>query len=206
MTAVAGTIGPLVPYLCFDASTTPGCGTAGSPLAGVPAIYSELETLEDLIFDPPGVTVTTREGGQLLDPVLFPLGVRLFLDPTPICTQTISVDADQGGVDGFGCGSSFGALGSAAVIDFFFHSSVLGGLPTTVGIVALARGLNSTVSFEAFDPFGQQIGPIITHTFFLSGFPEDVEDDAFLGASNEEGIARIRVSSPPASGQRPADK
>lgn len=154
---------------------------ADSPFAGVDFSggYFYLEDFEDGLLNTPGVSVSagfiTSSGfsGPIID----------------------SVDEDDGAVDGqcVACDSWFNSPGSTG-LTFTFDESMLGGLPTYVGIV-WTDGVNS-LNFEAFDPMGVSYGVFGPFSTAGGAFADqDVLEDTFLGAIFAAGISAIHVTS-----------
>lgn len=154
---------------------TPYLSRNDSPfLASINAGTTFLETFESGALATPGVTPSTGA-------VIAPGGI------------TDSVDADDGTIDGSGTGGhSFFSGSGAAGITFTFDASVLGHLPTQVGIV-WTDGAGTTL-FEAFGPGGVplgQIGPVSIADGSISG---TTAEDRFFGVTNPGGISAIRIS------------
>jgi len=154
------------PYLSFQ----------DSPFKNLSLSYFYLENFEDHLLNTPGVTADT--GGATS--VVFGSG---FHD---------SVDADDGLIDGHGGnGDSYFSGNGNAGVKFTFNASVLGSLPTHVGVVWTDGA--GTVSFEVFDRNGVSMG--LRGPFNLPDgvFFDTVAEDRFLGAYNPQGISAIRV-------------
>jgi IPTL-CTERM motif len=154
---------------------TPYLSKNDSPfLTSINAGTTYLETFESGTLSTPGVTASAGA----------PFGPSAITD---------SVDADDGVIDGSGAaGHSFFSGNGAAGITFTFDATVLGHLPTQVGIV-WTDGAGTTL-FEAFGPGGVplgQIGPvaIADGTFFGT-----TAEDRFFGVTNAAGISAIRIS------------
>lgn len=165
-------VGP-TPYLSF----------ADSPFSGGSFSYFHLENFEDNVFTP-GWTVS-------------PGWVRL-----PAGPLTDSVDADDGTIDGSGAaGSSFYSGNLASTLTITFDASVLGGLPTHVGIVWTDVGLASpttgfaSVGFAAFDSANQSLGVIGPFTLGDGSAASATAEDRFFGVTFSGGIARIELTS-----------
>jgi hypothetical protein len=166
--ASAAIVGPSA-YLCFDSSSTSGCGTADSPFKNKTYSYFHLETFEDGLLNTPGVTGS---------------GASVF-GPSPIAD---SVDADSGPVDGSGTsGRSFFGF---TPVQLFFDATTLGSLPTDVGIV-VTDGNNITVEF--FDAGNNLLGSgLFVGDGAITG---ETAEDRFIGWSGTIGVARIRFAS-----------
>lgn len=129
--------------------------------AGLLAGTFTLENFESGLFNLAGVTASA---GSVLAP----------------SSNTDSVDADDGLVDGSGNGGrSFLVTGTNA-LTFTFNRVVLGRLPTKVGIV-LTDGDHEAVGIEAFDANGVSLGissPVEIGDHFIAGA---TAEDRFLG-------------------------
>lgn len=157
------------PYLSFAESPFNG-GTFSS--------YFHLETFEDALLNTPGVSAI---GGAPLSPPDLPGLVD-------------SVDVDDGAIDGSGvAGHSFYNPDGPAGISFVFDELVLGGLPTSVGLV-WTDGINDIV-FEAFDRFGASLG-VLMGTHADSTFAGTTAEDRFYGVTNAGGISRLFIRNP----------
>jgi hypothetical protein len=148
---------------------------ADSPFAAsIAAGTTFLETFESGALTTPGVTASA--GAPLA-----PGGI------------TDSVDGDDGAIDGSGtAGFSFFSGDGATGITFTFDATVLGHLPTQVGIVWTDGA--GTTTFEAFGPGGVplgQIGPVAIADGTFSG---TTAEDRFFGVTNAAGISAIRIS------------
>ncbi|MAE67275.1 MAG: hypothetical protein CMJ18_23685 [Phycisphaeraceae bacterium] len=170
------------PYLAFDDSL-PGAGAAISPFSTVDFGYFHLEDFEDALLNTPGVTADAGVAGSGSG----------FQD---------SVDADDGVINGTGrfLGSYGGFTGTTAMT-FTFDASVLGALPTHVGIVWTDQGsagsggtFTANLSFEVFGSGGSSLGAIPPSPV---GQPSDIGgtlEDRFFGAVNLEGIRSFRIT------------
>jgi hypothetical protein len=145
-----------------------------SPFSGGAFSYFHLETMEDGLFNVPGVTASA---GSILNPG----------------SNTDSVDADDGVLDGLGRnGRSFFLNNGITGIRFTFSALTLGELPTHVGIV-WTDGSN-TIRFEAFDALNNSLG-------FLSGSHADgsngglTGEDRFYGMISPGGIGSMLIQS-----------
>lgn len=152
-----------------------------SPFGNVVFDWSYLEDFEDHVFDVPGVST----GGGRLSSTFGP-------------TLIDSVDGDDGNVSDNRCIKSVGtcdAWWGAGSLRFTFNATVLGSLPTHVGLVWTDGG--GKVSFEAFDAEGislYKFGP-----FSEPGFPDDTvnsstAEDRFFGAYAPGGIGSVLIS------------
>ena len=134
--------------------------------------YFYLETLEDNALNTPGVTAS---GGSVIG----------FAD---VGAAEDSVDADDGVIDGEGThGHSY--FGNGA-FTFDFSASVLGHLPTHVGIV-WTDGVG-LVTIQAFDAGGFSLG---SATGVLHSNGSITGEDRFYGVTDPGGISRIILSS-----------
>lgn len=171
-------------YQCFDTSnsgssfeaTYSGTCTAGSPWAAdaIAGNFSSfyLENMEDATF----VTGWSADNGARW------LG-----------GITDSVDSDDGNVDGSGLlGDSWFYGGGSTGITFTFDSGALGGLPTYAAIVWTDSGGGASITFEAFDQYGDSLGTL-GGIGDLSNNGETAED-LFFGAIDLGGISSIFIS------------
>jgi hypothetical protein len=168
------------PYLSF----------ADSPFSGAASFtYFHLENFEDNVFTP-GWTANAgwvRTGPSAL---------------------TDSVDADDGAIDGSGAGgSSFYSGGVASTLTITFDASVLGALPTHVGVVWTDVGIATptlglaNVRFEAFDSTNVSLGAIGPVGLGDGSAVSATAEDRFFGIIFSGGIARIELTSSATSGQ-----
>lgn len=133
-----------------------------------------VETLEDGLFNMPGVTVTPSYV------ILAPGGT------------TDSVDADDGAVDGSGnSGRNLFVNPGTLGLRFAFNPAIIGSLPTYAGVVC-TDGNGSTI-FEAFDSAGALIGQIGPVNHFDGSFSGGTAEDRFFGIAAPSGIASIRI-------------
>jgi hypothetical protein len=177
--AAATFLGPSE-YLAFD-NTLPGAGTAISPFSSLSFSYFYLETFEDALFNVPGVT---QSGGSITGPG----GI------------TDSVDADDDVIDGSGVnGHSFYGSGASG-ITFNFSATVLGALPTHVGIVWTDGASYNTVTFEAWDASGESLGAIVASGIGDGNFASGTAEDRFFGVIAADGISKIFIKSPGMAG------
>lgn len=157
------------PYLSFS----------NSPFSGATFSYFYNETFEDHLLNTPGLSANA--GG--VTSVVFGPDIH------------DSVDADDGAIDGSGLlgDDYFSGNGSAGVL-FSFSAAVLGGLPTSAGLVWTDGGFSSAITFSAFGPLGQ-----LLFTATRSGFADasnngETGEDRFFGVTNGAGISAIRIS------------
>lgn len=166
--AAATSIGP-TPYL----------SAADSPFAGVGFGYFHRETFEDHLLNTPGATANA--GG--VTSVVFGPSIH------------DSVDADDGLIDGSGLkGDSYFSAAGANGIRFTFDATVLGTLPTHVGLVWTDGGAGTSVTFSAFAANGD-----LLFTRTDSGFADnfnngETAEDRFFGAIDPAGISAIFMS------------
>jgi probable HAF family extracellular repeat protein len=148
-----------------------------SPFVAFTFDFFHLEDFEDEVFNVPGVI---KSAGSVIGPGL----------------AADSVDADDGTVDGSGNGGrSLFVAGGA--LTFTFDPSVLGGLPTHVGIVRTDGGSTATgprILFEAFGPGMNSLGTI-SAAFGDGNSNGGTAEDRFLGWFDPNGILAIRVPS-----------
>jgi PEP-CTERM motif len=170
-------IGP-TPYLSF----------ADSPFSAGPSFsYFHLENFEDNVFAPGW---TASNGWVRVGPSVF----------------TDSVDGDDGAIDGSGAaGSSFYSGNIASILTITFDASVLGALPTHVGVVWTDVG-NATpfgvthVSFEAFDSASMSLGATEPFPMGDGSALGATAEDRFFGITFSGGIARIQLNSSGSTG------
>ncbi len=183
--ALATVVSLLLPVVLRAApiGPTPYSSIASSPLTGVDYDYFHYENFEDDVLNTPGASVI---GGSVLQPGAL----------------TDSVDGDDGSVDGFGTGGhSYYSAGSAS-LTFVFDASVLGALPTHVGVVWTDVGFTRSgagfgdVLFEAFDSSNMLIGSIGPEALGDGLFGGQTAEDRFFGFIDGGGIASIRISMP----------
>lgn len=152
-----------------------------SPFGGVNFAWFHFEDFEDHLFNVPGVS---NGGGRLSS--TFGAGV---ID---------SVDGDDGNANNNQCLKTEGtcdAWWGGGSLRLNFDASVLGGLPTHVGMVWTDGG--GKVAFEAFDAQGLSLykfGP-----YSEPGFPDDTvnsstSEDRFFGAFSPLGIGSVLIS------------
>ena len=151
---------------------TPYLSEADSPFTGPAYDYFHLEKFETGAFSVPGVSKTTST----------------FLNKS---SNTDSVDADDGTIDGFGRQgrSLFFSTGSTG-ITLTFDPVVLGTLPSYAGVV-WTDGIGM-ITFEAFDALGNSLG---THTGIHADSRIDgtTGEDRFYGVILETGISKIKL-------------
>jgi hypothetical protein len=147
----------------------PYFGISDSPFNGLPFSYFNLDTFETSGLSP-GVTASAGfvDGpGSLIDSVE---------GPGPL-------------------GHSWFSPSGAAGITFTFDKTVLGHLPTDVGIV-WTDGDSPNRTFKAFDQNGVLLGTIVdpTQKFFSTGGDGDPSNYRFFGATNAGGISSIFIA------------
>ena len=150
---------------------------ADSPLSNLDFTYFHLEDFEDHLLNVPGVSANS--GG--VTSVVFGPSIH------------DSVDGDDGTIDGSGlAGDSYFRSSGSAGITFSFNATVLGALPTHVGIVWTDG--SGQVSFEAFDRHGVSMGirgPFALPDGSVNG---TTGEDHFFGAFHKDGISAIKIS------------
>lgn len=174
------TLGTAQAAATFTAAT-PYLQASDNPYAG-PFLYSHLETFEDGLLNTPGLSAS---GGVVAAPGAL----------------TDSVDADDGSIDGSGAaGRSWYSGNSAARITFSFSASVLGTLPTRVGVVFTDIGNRNdgapngfdTAVIEVFDGSGVSQGRF-SFAFGDGSAVSSTAEDRFVGASFAGGIGSMTV-------------
>jgi hypothetical protein len=169
---------------CASAQTvfgpTPYSNFSDSPFSGKSYSYFHLEDFEDASFVPgwsaPG---WTRVG------------------PSPF---TDSVDADDGAIDGNGSGGSSLYSNGSRALSITFDASILGELPSSVGLVWTDVGTSEpfgfgTFRFEAYDALGNPIG--FAGEFALGDglITGQTAEDRFWGVWNPGQVSRLVVTS-----------
>ena len=159
-----------------------------SPFSGVDFSngYFYLENFEDGNLNTPGVTLTPG-----------PVNV---LSPGNL---TDSVDGDDNALDGNGnAGRSLYSNGSTT-LRFVFDTSVLGKLPTYVGIVWTDVGFVSSgrdgfgdVIFKAFGAGDQLLAEITGANLGDGVFGGQTAEDRFFGVKSPLGISSFEISMP----------
>jgi hypothetical protein len=147
--------------------------------------------IEDSPFDISGLGVSffleNVEDGLVNAPGLSTAGANI-TGPGGI---TDSVDCDDGLIDNSGvAGKSLFGSGPAG-ITAMFNSRVLGGFPTSAGMVWTDGGQTNTVTFEAFDAAGVSLGTIVAENIGDGSFNSDCAEDRFFGAFHPGGISKI---------------
>lgn len=151
---------------------TPYLQASDSPWAAVPFSWFQRDTFETGAQSVTGVTIT---GGAVLNP----------------SSITDSVDADDGAVDGHGsAGHSWFNSGGSSGITFTFNSTVLGALPTHVGIV-WTDGVGAA-TFEAWDQNGVSLGTL-TGSHADGVFTGTTAEDRFYGMVHAGGISKVKI-------------
>lgn len=143
---------------------------ADSPYSGLDGWV--LEDFEDGLLNIAGVSVSP--GGQ----VLAPSGV------------TDSVDGDDGSIDGSGVAGWSYFFTAAGGLTISFDAGVIGGAPTSAGIVWTDGA--GEVTFRAFDTMGNLIGET-TGFHADAGFGGGTAEDRFYGVTHAAGIGSIFI-------------
>ena len=165
------------PYLAFDGQ---GALTEGaiSPFAAIVDSfeYFELETFEsaDRQLTAPGLVV---ESGRVLNGA--------------VDVNVDSVDNDDASIDGDG--GAGGSLFHDERIVFSFDKTVLGTLPTHVGLVWTDGAAGAEFTFEVFDRSGERIMALVK-VFGDESYAGTTDEDAFIGFTHPGGIAQVVVS------------
>ena len=154
-----------------------------SPFQGLSYSYFHLEDFEDGSLTTPGVTASA---GKVVSPN----------------TLTDSVDGDDGSIDGSGSGGHSWYSQGSSILKFSFNSSVLGTLPTNVGIVWTDVGFSNVgfgygkVNYEAFDAVGTSLGIFGVNSVGDGDVSGKTAEDKFFGATYAGGISAIQISMP----------
>jgi hypothetical protein len=156
---------------------------ADSPFYGENLPYFYLEDFEDGLLNSAGVSAST---GSVLPP----------------SSNTDSVDADDGMIDGSGeGGSSWFVNSGSAGVTFTFSSDELGFLPTYAGIVWTdGSSYSNTVTFEAFDEFNSSLGTVVASNLGDTTYTGGTDEDRFFGLTYAGGISAIKIKINQASG------
>lgn len=123
--------------------------------------------------------------GDALSGGLFSPGLRIGCLATSAngCGQ-LSVDEDDGAIDGFGYGFALVQAGESSV------SVISGLLPTAFGLVITGGNPYATVSFKAFDALDQLLGSVSYPGGVLFN---GVAGQRFVGVQYDGGIQRVVV-------------
>ena len=166
-------------FITPTSTTTPYLQFSDSPFSGLDFSggYFHLENFEDDALNTPGVTAT---GGSVI-------GIEDF------GSLVDSVDVDDGVIDGLSTTGNLGRSYFGGAFTFNFSMTILGNLPTSVGIVWTdGSGL---VSLEAFDQNGISLGSATGVAHSDGSFSGTTGDDRFYGVTHPSGISRIILSS-----------
>jgi hypothetical protein len=179
--ALGAIFGALVPLIL-----TPGAAVATVLFGPIPYLDASNSPFDRTA---PGFVLEDFEDGTL-----GPAGVSASAGaPLAPGTDTDSVDADDGSIDGFGRdGHSFFSPDGPAGITFTFDPVVLGGVPREVGIVWTDG--EGEVAFEAFDAEGNSlggVGPVAPGDGRSDGA---TPEDRFFGVAHEGGISAIHIA------------
>lgn len=105
-----------------------------------------------------------------------------------------SVDGDDGSIDGSGTqGHSFFSGAGTTGIKLTFDDSVLGGFPTSAGVVWTDGGNGCSVYFEAFDAGGASLGVIGPFAIADNSNNGTTAEDRFFGIASRAGISAIKL-------------
>jgi hypothetical protein len=151
-----------------------------SPFKDLSFSYFHREDFEDHLFNVPGVSANT--GG--VTSIIFGPSIH------------DSVDGDDGGVDGSGLNgdSYFSSLENRGIV-FTFDVTVLGSLPTYVGVVWTDGA--GHITFQTFGPAGQLLtttGPYRDVGVPDGSFVGTTGEDRFFGISDPSGISAWYLS------------
>lgn len=175
--AAFGDVLPVTPYLSFN----------DSPFASTTFDTFHLETFEDGLLNTPGLAIASNAGGDSL-------GVS---SPS---FNTDSVDGDDGVIDGFGRdGRTYSSLVNAsnefAGFTLTFSRSVLGWLPTHVGLV----WTDGTQGVERVARFFGENGVLLGTQTGVTGdgsFAGTTDEDRFFGGIFAQGVASVIINAP----------
>ena len=166
-------------FITPTSTTTPYLQFSDSPFSGLDFSggYFHLENFEDDALNTPGVTAT---GGSVI-------GIEDF------GSLVDSVDVDDGVIDGLSTTGNLGRSYFGRAFTFNFSMTILGNLPTSVGIVWTDG--SALVSLEAFDQNGISLGSATGVAHSDGSFSGTTGDDRFYGVTHPSGILRIILSS-----------
>ncbi|NJL47103.1 MAG: PTPA-CTERM sorting domain-containing protein [Leptolyngbyaceae cyanobacterium SM2_5_2] len=167
-----------------------------SPFSGIdfttdPDGYFHLEDFEDGALDTPGVTASAG----------------FVLPGLPGNTLTDSVDGDDGSVDGSGSAGTSFYSNNNKVLRFTFDASVLGKLPSHVGIVWTDVGFvdgdtpptftgRGDVVFRAYNAGNQLLKNVIAKNLGDGLANGGIAEDRFFGIRYYPGIAHFEIEMP----------
>lgn len=100
----------------------------------------------------------------------------------------LSVDKDDGAIDGKAFGFALSQAGESSV------SVVSGPLPTAFGLVITGGNPFATISFTAFDALGQNLGQV---SYSGNVLFQATAGDRFVGVQFDGGIKRIEIAAGP---------
>jgi hypothetical protein len=130
-------------------------------------------------------------------PSLASLGVSLTTVHPNSIDQGLSVDADDGVVDGSGAGGhslTVITMGGTTGATFSFNSAVIGAYPKSAGVAVTAEAATSLI-FTVYDTSNAVSGSYSLSNIATSG---PTGDDFLFWGSDASGISAISVSSPTA--------
>jgi len=98
-------------------------------------------------------------------------------------------------IDGSGnAGHSYFTGDGAGGITITFTNGRVNGLPTEVGIVWTDGGFSAPVTFEAFGPTGESLGPYGPFQHADDSNTGETAEDRFYGVTSAAGISKINIS------------
>lgn len=157
---------------------TPYTTRRDNPLDPLPPA-AQAETFEDGSFDLAGVA----------------LSPSTILGPGPL---TDSVDGDDGQLDGSGNGGwSLAVASGSAGLTVTFDAHILGGLPTTFGVVWTDGAPGSEIFLELFDEHGALYASVSSTPNGDDSFDGGTAEDRFLGVQGDLPLGAVRIRTAP---------
>jgi hypothetical protein len=152
-----------------------------SPLYGVVlATYDHFEDWEDGVVNTPGVTPSSTALGSAYGAALID-----------------SVDGDDGAVDGK-CEKDGGTCNSGfanGIMEFTFDATVLGALPTHVGVAWTDGSTGADAVFEAFDANDVSLGTKTAAAVADGSNQGTVDEDRYFVVVHTAGVKKVVVKS-----------
>lgn len=136
-----------------------------------------IEDLEDHLVNSPGlilvggIVTSTQFSGSIID----------------------SVDSDDGALGSGNCTNCDSCFSQSGSLKFTFEPTHLGGLPTWAGLAWTDGGLNSTVTFQAFDGQGVSLGTQVGTGQGDGSTNGTTAEDRFYGVHAVGGIREITI-------------
>jgi hypothetical protein len=150
--------------------------TCASPFTGVAfPSYFHLEDWEDGVLSTPGVTISANQ-----------------LSSTFGAAYIDSIDCDDGVTDGACAGCE--ALWASGTVDLTFDATILGALPTHVGLVWTDGGYGTSVTITAYGSDDQVIDTQTATGIGDQSNAGTVAEDRFFGIVHLAGVKRVVVA------------